>query len=378
MSVYKNQKTGKWYCIFRVTDWTGKRKQVKKAGFARRADALEYERNYTAKEAGSLDMTFGALVDLYMADAKARLRPTTYESKVWIFDKKILPYFRDQNVADITPAQIRKWQNEMMGQGFAPTYLKSINNQMTAVFNFAVRYYGLPQNPAVVAGSMGRRNAEEMDFWTLDEFERFIAGMEGDLTASTAFNLLFWTGMREGELLGLTLADVDFDRSGIYIRRSYTRLDGADLIQEPKTPRSRRFIPCPAFLMDMLRDYAARLYEYDPGERLFPFTKSWVNDQLKRCCARTGVKQIRVHDIRHSHASMLVDSGADPLLIADRLGHEKVTTTLGTYSHLYPDKGQRLADGLDALKSRHDRERGDADPAAPRVYDDPPTPEPDF
>lgn len=88
MSVYKNAKTGKWYCIFRVTDWTGKRKQIKKSGFARRADALEYERNYMAKEAGSLEMTFGALVDLYMADARARLRPTTYESKVWIFDKK--------------------------------------------------------------------------------------------------------------------------------------------------------------------------------------------------------------------------------------------------------------------------------------------------
>ena len=374
MSVYKNQKTGKWYCIFRVTDWTGKRKQIKKSGFARRADALEYERNYTAKEAGSLEMTFGALVDLYMADAKARLRPTTYESKVWIFDKKILPYFRDQYVTDITPTKIRKWQTEMMGKGYAQTYLKTINNQMTAVFNYAVQYYGLAQNPAMAAGSMGKRNAEEMDFWTLDEFEQFIVGMDGDPTASVAFNLLFWTGMREGELLALTLDDVDFDRSGIHIRRSYTRLGQEDLIQEPKTPKSRRFIPCPDFLMDMVRDYAARLYEYDPADRLFPFTKYWVNDQLKRCCERTGVKLIRVHDIRHSHASMLVDSGADPLLIADRLGHEKVTTTLGTYSHLYPDKGQVLASALGDIKSRRDQEKK----TAAAAYEDPPTPEPDF
>lgn len=378
MSVYKNPKTGKWYCIFRVTDWTGKRKQIKKSGFNRRADALEYERNYVAKEKGSLDMTFGALVDLYMADAKARLRPTTYDSKVWVFDKKILPYFWDQNVVDITPAKIRKWQTELMGKGYAPTYLKTINNQMTAVFNYAVQYYGLASNPAMAAGSMGKRNAEEMDFWTLDEFDQFIAGMDGDPTASVAFNILFWTGMREGELLALTLDDVDFDRSGIHIRRSYTRLGQDDLIQEPKTPKSRRFIPCPAFLMDMLREYAARLFEYDPAERLFPFTKYWVNEQLKRCCARTGVKLIRVHDIRHSHASMLVDSGADPLLIADRLGHEKVTTTLGTYSHLYPDKGQRLADDLDALKNRHDQEKAADDTPAPPKYDDPPTPEPDF
>lgn len=149
MSVYKNQKTGKWYCIFRVTDWTGKRKQVKKSGFTRRADAQEYERDMLAKEAGNLDMTFGALVDLYMTDAKARLRPTTYDSKVWLFEKKILPYFRDQNVADITPTHIRKWQTEMMGRGYSQTYLKTMNSQMTAVFNYAVKYYLLPSNPAI-------------------------------------------------------------------------------------------------------------------------------------------------------------------------------------------------------------------------------------
>ena len=183
MSVYKNPKTGKWYCIFRVTDWTGKRKQVKKSGFARRADALEYERDMLAKESGSLDMTFGALVDLYMADVKPRLRPTTYDSKVWTFEKKILPYFRDQNVVDITPAKIRKWQAEMMSRGYAPTYLKTMHGQMVAVFNYAMKYYSLPSNPAVAAGSMGKRNADDMDFWTLDEFERFIAGMDGDPTS---------------------------------------------------------------------------------------------------------------------------------------------------------------------------------------------------
>ena len=373
MSVYKNPNTGKWYCIFRVTDWTGKRKQIKKAGFTRRADALEYERNYMAKESGSLDMTFGALVDLYMADAKARLRPTTVDNKTWIMEKKILPYFRDQYVTDITPAKIRKWQTELIKKGYAPTYLKTINNQLTAVFNYAVHYYGLASNPAEAAGSMGKRNAGEMDFWTLDEFEKFIVGMEGEPTARMAFNLLFWTGMREGELLALTLNDVDFDRSGIHIRRSYTRLHQDDLIQDPKTDKGRRFIPCPAFLMDMMRDYVGRLYEYAPEERLFPFTKSWVNSQMERCCKRTGVRKIRVHDVRHSHASVLINNGANPLLLADRMGHEKVTTTMDIYSHLYPDKGQALAATLDAIKTGLDQKR---DAAA--ALDDPPTPEPDF
>ena len=263
-----------------------------------------------------------------------------------------------------------------MGKGFAQTYLKTINNQMTAVFNYAVKYYGLASNPAMAAGSMGRRDAEEMKFWTLDEFDQFIAGAEQEPTIRVAFNILFWTGMREGELLALTMNDVDFERSGIHIRRSYTRLNGDDLLQDPKTPKSRRFIPCPDFLMDMIREYVGRLYEYDPDDRIFPFTKSWLNDQLKRCCARTGVKPIRVHDLRHSHASMLVDSGADPLLIAERLGHEKVTTTLVTYSHLYPDKGRMLAGALGDIKARHDQEKAAA--AAAADDGDPPTPEPDF
>lgn len=326
MSVYKNRNTGKWYCIFRVTDWTGKRKQIKKAGFARRSDAIEYERNYTAKEQGSLDMSFGDLADLYMADAKTRLRATTCATKQHIFDTKILPYFRDQKVTDITPSKICQWQNGLIKKGYAPTYLRTINNQLTAIFNYAVRYYNLPQNPAAVSGSIGSKDAGEMDFWTLDEFDQFIAGMAGDPTACMAFNILFWTGMREGELLGLCLNDVDFDRGGIHIRRDYARVDGVDILQDPKTERSARFIPAPDFLMDMIREYAARLYEYDPADRLFPFTKYWVNEQLKRCCERTGVKLIRVHDVRHSHVSLLINGGADPLLIYRRVGHKRVST----------------------------------------------------
>ena len=108
MPAYKNQKTGEWYCIFRVTDWTGKRKQIKKSCFARRADALAYEREYLAKSSLTTKMKFGSLVELYMADAKTRLRPTTYEMKQWIFETKILPYFKDQLVDEVSVSSIRR------------------------------------------------------------------------------------------------------------------------------------------------------------------------------------------------------------------------------------------------------------------------------
>ncbi len=367
MSVYKHPKTGKWYCTFRVTDWTGKRKQIKREGFSRRSDALAYERDYVMRESRNLDMSFGALVDIYMNDAKTRLRPSTCSTKQHIFDTKILPYFRDQDVSEITPGMIRQWQNTLIEVGYAPTYLRAINNQMTAVLNYAVRYYKLGQNPATVAGAMGSKNTKEMDYWTLDEFNRFIAGMEGEPTACMAFNILFWTGMREGELLALCLNDVDFDRGGIFVRHDYVRVDGTDYVQDPKTERGNRFVPAPAFLMDMIRDYAGRLYDYDPADRLFPFSKYWLGEQLRRCCARTGVKVIRVHDIRHSHVSLLVNRGADALLIARRVGHKHVSTTLETYSHLYPDRGQAVAADLDELWEQH-----------VRPVDEIPDPDPDF
>ena len=111
----------------------------------------------------------------------------------------------------------------------------------------------------------------------------------------------------------------------------------------------------PDFLLEIIREYAAKLYEYQPEERLFECTKYWLKEQLERCCKRTGVKVIRVHDIRHSHASLLINMGTDALLVQQRLGHEKVSTTLGTYAHLYPDRANNVADRLEALASPEEK-----------------------
>ena len=306
-------------------------------------------------------MTFGNLVNLYMADSKTRLKLSTYENKQWIFNKKILPYFKDQYVEDISASSIRFWQNHLIkaqgksGEAHSETYLKTINNQMSAVFNFAVRYYGLQQKPVSVAGSMGSSSADEMQFWTLEEFQKFIAGMS-DPTAYAAFNILYWTGILEGELLALTLADVDFEKKGLYVQHSYARINREDYVWDPKTRRSKRFVSAPDFLLDIIRDYAAKLYEYSPEDRLFEHTKYWLKQQLERCCTRTGVKVIRVHDVRHSHASLLISKiGANAVLVQKRLGHKKISTTLGTYAHLYPDYTESVTAQLEALGGIHQR-----------------------
>jgi len=351
LPVYKDEKRKTWYCAFRYKDWTGTVRQHKKRGFAKRSDAVQYERDFFKKMSGSCDMSFGSMVEIYMEDCKTRLRPTTFENKKYLIETKILPVFKDKPLNSITPAMVRKWQNELMEDEaeYSPTYLKTINNQLSAIFNFARRYYGLSINPAAVAGSIGKKNAEAMQFWTRDEFRKFAAAISDKPASYAIFNTLFWTGMRSGELLALTLNDIDFEAKKISITKSFARVDGKDVISPPKTPKSRRVITAPRFLLAILKDYADRLVDYEPSDRLFEYTKHYLKSEMARGCKASGVKKIRIHDIRHSHASLLIELGFSPLLVSERLGHENVETTLETYAHLYPNKHGEVADKLDDL-----------------------------
>ena len=354
MPVYKDEYGRKtWYCKIRYTDWTGTVRNHKKRGFLKKADALQYERDFLAKQNGGCEMSFGNMVDLYMADCKSRLRQTTYEGKTQIINTKILPFFSKLQLDSITAADVRRWQNALLDDEaeYSPTYLKTIHNQLSAIFNFAVKYYGLRNNPAAIAGSIGKKHADSMQFWTQEEFRTFSEAISKNPTAYAIFNTLFWTGMRSGELLALTLNDVHFDTKTISINKSYARLNGKEIINPPKTPKSNRDITVPDFLLDILRDYASRLVDYEPHERLFEYTKNYLNREMEKGCELSGVKKIRVHDIRHSHASLLIELGFTPLLISERLGHENIETTLQTYSHLYPDKHGEVSDRLNALFS---------------------------
>lgn len=157
--------------------------------------------------------------------------------------------------------------------------------------------------------------------------------------------------MREGELLALSPADIDLDNKIISINRTYQRIGGKDVFTSPKTRKSKRKIPIPDFLCQKLSDYIQSRYMLDADERLFPVTKSFLSHEMIRGCKNTGVKKIRIHDIRHSHASLLINQGCDALMLADRLGHEKVSTTLNTYSHLFPHKQQELVHSLESLQA---------------------------
>lgn len=347
MKAQKDIKTGKWFIQYRYTDWQGQRKKSTKRGFKTKHEAEEWLRNFLMTNQGDFNMLFSDFLKLYYADMENRLRENTLRSKRYIIDLKIVPYFGNLQMSKIKPADIRKWQDTLIQQGYAATYLKTINNQLNAIFNYAVKYYDLKSNPCFKAGSMGKSNAGEMKFWTKQEFMKFIDCVMDKRQSYVAFMTLYWTGMRIGELLALTPGDINFDKRTISISKSYQRINGKDVITPPKTPKSKRVISIPEFLAADLKDFIGSIYDIEDDNRLFPVTKYFLEHEMLRGIKASGVKRIRLHDLRHSHASLLIEMGFTPLAIADRLGHERIETTLNTYSHLYPNKREQMAIKLD-------------------------------
>ncbi|MBO4982229.1 MAG: site-specific integrase [Lachnospiraceae bacterium] len=353
MPAYKDEKTGKWFAKFYYTNWQGIKKQKWKRGFTTKKEALGFERDFLEKQSANPDMTFQNLYEIYMEDMAARLKQSTLLTKKTVLQTHILPFFGNKPINEIKASDVRRWQAKLMSSpnNYSQTYLKKINTELNSIINYAKRFYDLNTNPCGKAGTIGKAKAEEMDYWTYDEYIAFREGVKDKPLSYICFEVLYWTGMREGELLALSPADIDLDNKLISINRTYQRIGGKNVFTSPKTRKSKRKIPIPDFLCQELSDYIQSRYMLDADERLFPVTKSYLSHEMIRGCKNTGIKKIRIHDIRHSHASLLINQGCDALMLADRLGHEKVSTTLNTYSHLFPHKQQELVHSLESLQA---------------------------
>lgn len=205
MAVIKNQKTGMWEVRTYYKDWTGTRRQKTKRGFAKKSDALEWERAFKLKDELNINMKFADFVELYLSDIQPRIKYNSYLTKKHIIETKILPYFGHRKLNEIRPADVIQWQNEIMklkkdnGEAYSPTYLKTIHNQLSAILNHAVNMYDLKDNVARKAGSMGKEESKEIMFWTQEEYQAFIEQVADKPISYYAFEILYWTGIREGD-----------------------------------------------------------------------------------------------------------------------------------------------------------------------------------
>lgn len=287
MGVYKEGKNWKVQVYYK--DWQGNRKRKQKRGFRTKGEAKEWERDFLQQQSQGVDIEFGNFLEIYYKDMDVRLRENTMYTKRYIIDLKIKPYFEKKILSEITVADVRAWQNELLtykdknGKGYSPTYLKTVNCQLTAIFNYAMRYYNLQDNPCRKAGAIGKSKGEPKDFWMQEEFNAFLETVSDKPETRMAFLLLYWTGMRIGELLALTYNDINLEEKTISINKSYQRLKGKDMITQPKTPKSIRVITMPDFLAEEFREYCSHLYGIMKKERLFRFTKS----HMEHCMATT-------------------------------------------------------------------------------------------
>lgn len=355
MAVYKNEKSGNWYVMVRYTDWTGERKQKCKRGFNTKREAQEWERTFLMQKSANLDMTFEVFTELYTADIKPRIRENTWRTKEHIIRKLILPCFGKRKIGEITPKDVIAWQNKLLeyrnkkGKPYSPCYLKTVHNQLSAIFNYAVGFYNLHSNPAAKAGNMGNDDETEMLIWSTDEYKQFSETIMDKPLSYYAFEMLYWCGIREGELLALTPEDMDFTKQTLRINKSYQRIDKRDVITTPKTKKSIRTIKMPDFLCEEMQDYLKMQYSITESDRLFPISKHYLQREMTRGAEKSGVKRIRIHDLRHSHVSLLVDMGFSLVAIADRMGHEKIEITL-RYAHLFPSEQIEMAERLNNRK----------------------------
>lgn len=352
MPAYKDEEKNTWYSKFYYKDWQDNLKQKFKRGFATKKEALAWEREFLQKQAADLNMTFEAFVTIYNQDMKPRLKYNTLLTKEHIIETKLIPYFGQLRMNAVKSSDILQWQNKMMnyrdekGNPYSQTYMRTIQNQLTAIFNHAVKFYELRSNPSNKTSKLGKAKSSEMLFWTKDEYLKFARTIIDKPQSYYAFEILYWCGCREGELLALTGNDINLADKTITINKSYQRLKGKDYITTPKTEKSNRIIQIPDFLCEDLREYMSKLYGYLAKDRLFIVTKSFLHSEMDRGAKAAGVKRIRIHDLRHSHVALLIEMGFSPVTIAERLGHENIAVTL-EYAHLYPTKQIELANKLE-------------------------------
>lgn len=357
MPAYKDEKRGTWFCSFYYKDFEGNQKQKLKRGFKLMRDAQQWEKEFKDKYTASPTIKFSVLVERFeehlmerTKDPRDPLKLNTVRGLKSSINSKILPTFKDKPIDTITPKDIHYWQDNVINTS-PPTTQRKLCTALSIVFNFAVRKHGLAKNPCREAGKIGTLKRDTMQIWEPEQFYKFMQVMKDNPQCKyieilkMLYTLLFYSGMRMGEARALTVGDYDSRTHSLSITKSKNT---ANEITKPKTKKSIRNIPMPPKICAMLEKYIASLQDNAPQDNLFcNITELTALRYFKKYTELADLPIIRLHDLRHSHASMLINAGVQPLALSERLGHEKIETTLNVYGHIYQKTANSIALMLD-------------------------------
>lgn len=340
MTIYKDEKRGTYYFVVRVKQNDGTIKQVKRRGFKTKPEAKRAEALALVNNEQTNSLTFQeAAINYFNWYCQRRKQSSINVIKNIIFNH-LIKEFGSTKLDKITPVHVMKFQNKIINN-YSPDFLKKIHTTLSAVFNFAIKFNGHSSNPAKITGNFELETNKRMNYWEFNEFKEFINVVD-ELLYKAFFFTLYYSGARKGELLALTWNDVDFNNCSIDINKTeYNRQ-----ITKPKTKASNRVILLPDFVIDLLLKLKTDAEKAAPvkndyvvfGEIYNSISTTTLDRKYASYIQKSKVKKILLHEFRHSHASYLINKGVSPLVVAQRLGHSDVATTLNTYSHLYPSK----------------------------------------
>lgn len=360
MPQYKDKRNGKWKYRTYACDAFGNRKQYEKTGFDTKRDAKIAEEKFKQENvSGIKNMTFNDLWEEYRKYKELKLKPQSFRSIKSRFKSHILPYFKDIKLIKINSTIYLKWQSEIEKKGFKHKYNSGLHGAMVNILNYAVKFHGLKQNVASLTGNFKRKTelTTNVDFWTYEEYEQFISVIDDDIYR-VFFETLYYTGLRQGEALALNWKDLE--NGYLNINKTIAKekdMDGKNIINTPKTSKSIRKVKLDDELIDnlnKLKDYYKRQEGFSENWFIFgglvPLAPSTIGRKKDNYCKIANVKKIRIHDFRHSHASLLLSMNVPITVISQRLGHSDINMTLNTYSHMIPKDEDKAVGQLNQMK----------------------------
>ena len=339
---------------------TGKQIQKYRSGFKTKKEAREEYSKLVLSSTEELTekkkkISFQQFIEeIYLPWYKTQVKESTYINRCSTI-KKHFSYFYQMATDEIEPINVQNWQLKLAKE-FSPNYIRIVQGMLSIAFDRAIVLGIAKKNPSRMIGNIKSKKTK-VDFWTLEEFQKVIFLLyKGDYYEHylfMSFWLLFMTGMRIGEAAALHWSDIDFETGLLSITKTlyYKTMTDYKFV-EPKTQASIRTIYIDADTLNELKAWKKVQQQVLPNCELVlsyngtPTSKTTLPRALEKLAGLAGVHRIKIHALRHSHASLLISMGENPLLIKERLGHEKIQTTLGTYGHLYPNTNLEVANKL--------------------------------
>ena len=348
MPAYQDTSRNTWYVEVHTTI-DGQIIRKKKRGLSSKKLALEWERDCLSNITYNLNMNMGTLIEKYIEEKKIRWKINTYVHRCSIANSILIPYFSKFTFENVTAKEIMSFQNHLTSQGKTSANIIAIEKMLSSIFNYICTYYNIGTNEMKKIKKIGKVTRQDNSrVWSEDNFIEFIKYIKNIKVQNVnvdnlilIYSILFYTGLRVGELTALNWQDIDLDKQTLRVSKTLYKRNSKDHVSPPKTENSNRLITLDDDLVELIRNYKKKVYDVDG--RILAASPQAISHQFKFWSGKLiTVPDIRLHDLRHSHATMLLSKGAPIGAISRRLGHANISITLNTYSHVLTEDNDRL------------------------------------